>query len=499
MRCARRPTPHCACNRQRMSGLPAWRRSHAPTSQLPIQRRSHVIADYTDLEDTLRVFDLAKVPRVVDAVVSEIAWEARMLLLLLHDPRRLTVARIGNSRGVRIPATTLTRYRIGDAVIMEEREDGILLRPVRRRSANSPSRTRRRAMAAEAEDWSDLESWRLGDGMEHCRGIAAPSVAPVRRAAESSPAYGANRRKRPKSFTESLPAKQTARRQTREEMKRYEVRWANLDPTTGAEMAKTRPVVIVSLDALNDRLQTVTVCPMTSQLSSDMENASGRACRPKVRRSGRRSDPHDQHSATRRATRRAHGRRRRRTPTLDRRNVRSLVRQAVQCASSGRPRTYAPLTWQTSPGEPRANDGVEQGSSDRAFSQIARHPLPESGPQPRSRPGPSLNTFDAKTQTWSQCGWIRAVARWSSAAPAMIVACNLLALIQQVAWIRRHSRIVTRGRSPAAIAFGNRARRPSTVQRSKQSPPAFAQSPLCGTGCSWTIAVCNCCCPDPPR
>jgi mRNA interferase MazF len=49
-------------------------------------------------------------------------------------------------------------------------------------------------------------------------------------------------------------------------VKRYEVRWANLDPTEGAEMAKTRPVVIVSLDALNQLLQTVTVCPLTSQL-----------------------------------------------------------------------------------------------------------------------------------------------------------------------------------------------------------------------------------------
>lgn len=49
-------------------------------------------------------------------------------------------------------------------------------------------------------------------------------------------------------------------------MKRYEVRWANLDPTTGAEMAKTRPAVIVSLDVLNERLQTVTICPLTSQL-----------------------------------------------------------------------------------------------------------------------------------------------------------------------------------------------------------------------------------------
>ena len=31
-------------------------------------------------------------------------------------------------------------------------------------------------------------------------------------------------------------------------------------------MAKTRPAVIVSLDVLNERLDTVTVCPLTSQL-----------------------------------------------------------------------------------------------------------------------------------------------------------------------------------------------------------------------------------------
>lgn len=31
-------------------------------------------------------------------------------------------------------------------------------------------------------------------------------------------------------------------------------------------MAKTRPVVIVSLDALNERLETVTVCPLTTRL-----------------------------------------------------------------------------------------------------------------------------------------------------------------------------------------------------------------------------------------
>jgi len=49
-------------------------------------------------------------------------------------------------------------------------------------------------------------------------------------------------------------------------MKRCEIRWTALDPTRGAEMAKTRPAVIVSLDALNRVLPTVTVCPLTTQL-----------------------------------------------------------------------------------------------------------------------------------------------------------------------------------------------------------------------------------------
>jgi mRNA interferase MazF len=52
-------------------------------------------------------------------------------------------------------------------------------------------------------------------------------------------------------------------------MKRYEVRWAALDPTRGGEMAKTRPVVIVSLDVLNEHLSTVTVCPLTTAIHPD--------------------------------------------------------------------------------------------------------------------------------------------------------------------------------------------------------------------------------------
>jgi mRNA interferase MazF len=49
-------------------------------------------------------------------------------------------------------------------------------------------------------------------------------------------------------------------------MKRYDIVWAELDPVRGSEIAKTRPVVVVSLDVLNELLATVTVCPLTSQV-----------------------------------------------------------------------------------------------------------------------------------------------------------------------------------------------------------------------------------------
>ncbi len=47
---------------------------------------------------------------------------------------------------------------------------------------------------------------------------------------------------------------------------RYGLYWANLDPVRGSEIAKTRPVLVVSPDAMNQRIETVVVCPLTSQL-----------------------------------------------------------------------------------------------------------------------------------------------------------------------------------------------------------------------------------------
>lgn len=49
-------------------------------------------------------------------------------------------------------------------------------------------------------------------------------------------------------------------------VKRYGIYWAQLDSVRGSEIAKTRPVVVVSPDEMNRRLETVIVCPLTSQL-----------------------------------------------------------------------------------------------------------------------------------------------------------------------------------------------------------------------------------------
>lgn len=156
--------------------------------------------------------------------------------------KEVKIARIGNSRGVRLPASSLKRYGIGPVMIMEERAEGILLRPAGPAVEKLTWEETAREMVAAGEDWSVWDTVD-GDGLE-----SLPWKMPKGgRVEEKKPRYG----------TKSRSSHTAARR--------YEVRWAKLDPSRGAEMAKTRPVVIVSLDELNMKLQTVTVCPLTSQ------------------------------------------------------------------------------------------------------------------------------------------------------------------------------------------------------------------------------------------
>jgi mRNA interferase MazF len=49
-------------------------------------------------------------------------------------------------------------------------------------------------------------------------------------------------------------------------MKRGEVWWVSFDPSTGGEIRKKRPAVIISNDAANKHLNRVQVLPLTSQV-----------------------------------------------------------------------------------------------------------------------------------------------------------------------------------------------------------------------------------------
>jgi mRNA interferase MazF len=48
-------------------------------------------------------------------------------------------------------------------------------------------------------------------------------------------------------------------------VKKWNICRANLDPVIGSEQGKSRPVVIISEDAINDLINTVNVLPITSR------------------------------------------------------------------------------------------------------------------------------------------------------------------------------------------------------------------------------------------
>ena len=49
-------------------------------------------------------------------------------------------------------------------------------------------------------------------------------------------------------------------------VERYAIYWVDLNPVRGSELAKLRPAVVVSDNAMNAALETVVVCPMTTRL-----------------------------------------------------------------------------------------------------------------------------------------------------------------------------------------------------------------------------------------
>lgn len=75
----------------------------------------------------------------------------------------LKVVPIGNSHGVRLPKAVIDKYAMRETVMLEEREDGVLLRSKQDRRLSWEDTFKQ--MAREEEDWSDLDGT-LADGLD---------------------------------------------------------------------------------------------------------------------------------------------------------------------------------------------------------------------------------------------------------------------------------------------------------------------------------------------
>ena len=77
--------------------------------------------------------------------------------------RDVKLISIGNSKGIRIPKALLQKYGWSDSLVLEESDEGIYLYS-RERDKLSWTESYR-AMAAEDEDWSDMDAT-VADGLD---------------------------------------------------------------------------------------------------------------------------------------------------------------------------------------------------------------------------------------------------------------------------------------------------------------------------------------------
>ncbi|MEO7446224.1 MAG: type II toxin-antitoxin system PemK/MazF family toxin [Ferruginibacter sp.] len=55
------------------------------------------------------------------------------------------------------------------------------------------------------------------------------------------------------------------------QINQYDIWLADLNPTAGTEPGKTRPVVIIQTDLLNDTHLSTIICPVTTKVKPDVE------------------------------------------------------------------------------------------------------------------------------------------------------------------------------------------------------------------------------------
>jgi len=70
---------------------------------------------------------------------------------------------VGNSRGLRLPKNLVNKYKLDVGIVLEEKEEGILIKPAKKDRKLSWEETYRE-MAKEKEDWDDLDIT-VGDGI----------------------------------------------------------------------------------------------------------------------------------------------------------------------------------------------------------------------------------------------------------------------------------------------------------------------------------------------
>lgn len=54
-------------------------------------------------------------------------------------------------------------------------------------------------------------------------------------------------------------------------IKQYDIWLADLNPTRGTEPGKTRPVVVIQTDLLNESHPSTLICPVTSKVNADIQ------------------------------------------------------------------------------------------------------------------------------------------------------------------------------------------------------------------------------------
>jgi len=110
----------------------------------------------------------------------------------------LKLTRIGNSKGIRLPAELIHRFGFSESLAAEVREDGLLLKPKKRIKLSWEETARE--MAASNENWTEWDA-SVADGIETCpweEQLPAHVQAWIRDASEP-----ARRGKKPKRQTKT--------------------------------------------------------------------------------------------------------------------------------------------------------------------------------------------------------------------------------------------------------------------------------------------------------